>query len=69
VHGLGERFTSVISGKPEEKRSLGRPIRRWENGIKLDLSDVLVEGDWILLSQGRVWWRDLVNSVMNFRVP
>jgi hypothetical protein len=56
--------------KPEGKRPLGRPRRRWEDNIKMDLQEVGCEGmDWIDLAQDRDRWRKLVNSVMNLRVP
>jgi len=57
-------------GKPEEKRPLGRPRRRWEDNIKMDLLEVGCEGmDWIGLAQVRDSWRVLVNAVMSIRVP
>jgi hypothetical protein len=60
----------VLVGKPEGKRLLGRPRRRWENNIKMDLQEVGCGGmDWIWLAQDRDRWRALVNSVMNIRVP
>jgi hypothetical protein len=56
-------------GKPEGKRPLGRPRRRWENNIKADLQDVGFVGmDWIELTQDRDRWRSIVNAVMNLRV-
>jgi len=60
----------VLVGKPEGKRPLGRPRRRWEDNIKMNLQEVGCEGmDWIELAQDRDGWRVLVNSVMNLRVP
>ena len=60
----------VLVGKPEGKRPLGRPRRRWEENIKMELQEVGCEGvDWIELAQGRNRWRAFVNAVMNLRVP
>jgi hypothetical protein len=56
--------------KPEGKRPLGRPRRRWVENIKMDLREIGWAGvDWIDLAQDRDHWRALVNTVMNFRVP
>jgi hypothetical protein len=56
-------------GKPEGKRPLGRPKRRWEDNIKIELKEVRCGGmDWIELAQDRDRWRALVNVVMNLRV-
>ena len=59
----------VLVGKPEGKRPLGRPRRRWEDNIKMDLQEV-GRGckDWMELAQDRDRWRALVSTVMNFRV-
>jgi hypothetical protein len=60
----------VLAGKPEEKRPLGRPRRRWENYIKMDVQEVGCDGmDWIALVQNSDSWRALVNAVKNVRVP
>ena len=57
-------------GKPEGKRSIGRPRRRWEDNIKMDLQEVGCWAmDWIELVQDRDRWQEFVNAVMNFRVP
>ena len=57
-------------GKPEGKRPLGRPRRRWEDNIKMDLQVVGCGGvEWIELAQDRDMWRALVNVVMNVLVP
>ena len=69
---MGERrgVYSVFVGKPEGKRPLGRPRRRWEDNIKKDLQEVGCEGkDWIGLAQDRDRWRGLVSAAMNLRVP
>jgi hypothetical protein len=59
----------VLGGKPEGKRPLGRPRRRWEDGSKMDLGEIGWGGvKWINLAQVRDRWRAVVNAVMNFRV-
>ena len=59
----------VIVGKPEGKRPLGRPRRRWEDNIMMELHEVGRGGAWMELAQDRGRWRALVNTVMNFRIP
>ena len=60
----------VLVGKPDGKKPLGRPRRRWEGNIKMDLQEVGCGGmDWIELAQDRDRWRALVTAVMNLRVP
>ena len=67
--GEGRGVHKVLVGKPEGKRPLGRPRRRWEDNIKMDLQVVGKGcGDWMELAQGRDRWRALVSTVMNFRV-
>ena len=67
--GEGRGVYRVLVGKPQGKRPLGRPRRRWEDNIKMDLREVGGGGDWLELAQGRDRLRALVNKVMNFRVP
>jgi len=60
----------VLVGKPEGKRPMGRPRRRWEDNIKTDLQEVGGgRGDWMELAQDRDGWRALVGTVRDFRVP
>jgi hypothetical protein len=60
----------LLVGKPEGKRPLGRPRRRWVDNIRMDLGEVGWGGvDWIGLAKDRNRWRALVNSVLNLRVP
>jgi hypothetical protein len=59
----------VLVGRPESKRPLGRPRRRWEDNIKMDLREIWIDGaNWIRLAQDRVQWRGFVNTVMNLWV-
>ena len=67
AYGGGERCALGSSGKPEGKRTLRRPRRRWVDNIKVDLQEVGGGGDWMELAQDRERWRALVNTVMNFR--
>jgi hypothetical protein len=60
----------ILVGKPEGKRPLGRPRRRWVDNMKMDLGEIWWGGwEWIELAQDRDQWRALVNTVMNLRVP
>ena len=68
--GEGRGVYRVLVGKPEGKRPLGRPRRRWEDNIKMNLKEVGGGcGDWMELAQDRDRWRGLVSTVMNLRVP
>jgi hypothetical protein len=67
--GEERKVYKVLVGKPEGKRPLGRPRRRWENGIRMDLRETVLGGvDWIRLSQDRDRLRAVVSAVMNLRV-
>jgi hypothetical protein len=60
----------ILVGKPEGKRPLGKPRRKWVGDIKMDLREIGWDGrNWIELSQDRDQWTALVNTVMNLRVP
>ena len=67
--GEGRGVHRVLVEKPEGKRPLGRPRRRWEDNIKMDLREVGGSEDWMELAQDRDRCRALVNTVMNLRVP
>jgi len=72
VARVGERrgVYGVLVGKPEGKRPLGRPRRRWKDNSKMDLQEIGCVGmASIELAQDRDRWRVLVNAVMNFRIP
>jgi hypothetical protein len=68
---MGERRVAygVLVGKHEGKRPLGRPKRRWDDNMKMDLQEVGWGMNWIDLAPDRDGWRALVNAVMNLRVP
>ena len=68
--GEGSGVYRVLVGKPEGKRPLGTPRRRWEDNIKMDVQEVGGGcGDWMELAQDRDRWRALVSMVMNLGVP
>jgi hypothetical protein len=70
THGEKRNAYRILVGKPEGKRSVGRPRRRWEGNIKIDLSEI---GwgcmDWIDLTQDRDQWRAPANAVMKLWIP
>jgi hypothetical protein len=67
--GEGRNVYRVLVGKPEGRRPLGRPRRRWEDGIRMDLVEIGWGGvEWIHLAQDRDRWRAVVNAVMNLQV-
>jgi len=68
--GEGRGVYRVLVGKPEGKRPFGRPRRRWEDNIKMDLREVGGScGDWMGLAQDKDRWRALVSMVRNLQVP
>jgi hypothetical protein len=70
THGGGDRCLQGLFGRPEGKRPLGRPRRRWENNIKMNLRKIGIDGaNWIQLAQNKVQWWACVNTKMNLRVP
>jgi hypothetical protein len=69
THGRGEECVKGFMRKPEGNRPLGRPRRRWEDGIRMDFRETgWGSVDWIQLAHDRDRWRALVNTVMNLRV-
>jgi len=70
AYGEDRGVHRVLAGKPEGKRPLGRPRRRWEDNIKMDLQAVGAgRGDWMELAEDRDRWWALVGTVKDFRVP
>jgi hypothetical protein len=69
---MGEKrnMCMILVGKPEGNTPLGRPRRRWEDNIKMDITEIGCGGlDWIDLALDRDQWRALVNTALNLRVP
>ena len=60
----GRSAFKILTGKPTGKRPLGKPRRRWEDNITMDLA-----GNWVDSTQERNYWRALVNAALNLRVP
>jgi hypothetical protein len=66
----GRGVYMILVGRPEGKRPLGKPRRRWEDNIKMDIREIWIDGvNWIQLARDRVQWRAFVKTVMNLRVP
>ena len=60
----------ILSGKPTGKRPLGRPRRRWEENIRMNLEEIGINaGNWVDSAQDRDYWRALVNAALNLRIP
>jgi hypothetical protein len=67
--GKERKVYNVLVGKPEGRRPLGRPRRRWEDGVRMDLREIGLLGmDWIRLARDRNRWRAVVSAVMNLWV-
>ena len=68
--GEGRRALKILTGKPRGKSPLGRPRRRWEDNIRMDLEEISINaGNWVDSAQDRNYWRALVNAALNLRVP
>jgi hypothetical protein len=66
----GRCVYSVLDGRPEGKRPLVRPRRRWDDNINMDLREIGIDGaNWMRLAQDRVQWLAFVSTVMKLRVP
>jgi hypothetical protein len=68
--GVGRGVYRVLVGRPEGKKLLGRPKRRWEDNMNMDLREIGIDGaNWIQLAQDRDQWWACVKTVMNLQVP
>ena len=66
----GRSAFKILIGKPTGKRSLGRPRRRWEDNIRLDLEEIGINTrSWVDSAQDRDYWRALVNAALNLQIP
>ena len=66
----GRSAFKIVTGKPTGKRPLGRPRRRWENNIRMDLEEIgFSPGNWVDSAQDGNYWRALVNAALKQRVP
>ena len=66
----GRSAFKILTGKRTEKIPLGRPRRRWEDNIRMDLEEIRINaGNWAYWAQDRDYWRTLVNTALNLRVP
>ena len=60
----------ILTGKPTGKRSLGRPRRRWEDNVRMELEEIGInEGNWVDKARDRNYWRALLKAALNLRIP
>ena len=68
--GEGRSAFNILTGKPTGKRPIGRPRRRWEDNIRMDLKEICINTrNWVDLAQDRDYWRALLNATLNLRDP
>ena len=68
--GEGRSVFKILTSKPTGKRPLGRPMRRWEDNIRMDLEEKDINAvNWVDSVRDRDYWRDLVNAALSLRVP
>ena len=66
----GRSAFKILTGEPTGKRPFGRPMRRWEDNIRMELEEMGISaGNWVDSAQDRDYWRALVNTALNLRVP
>jgi hypothetical protein len=66
----GRSAFKILTGKPTNKRPLGRPRHRWEDNIRMDLKEIGVNArNWVDLAQDRDYWKALMNATLNLWVP
>ena len=60
----------ILTGKPTGMRPIGRPRRRWDDNIRMDLEEICINvGNWVDSAQDRDYWKALVNAALNLQVP
>ena len=66
----GRSAFKILTGKPTEKRPLGRPRRRWDDNIRMDFEEIGINAEnWVDSAQDMIYWRALVNAALKLRVP
>ena len=66
----GRSAFKILTGKPTVKRNVGRPRRRWEDNIRMNLEEIGINaGNWVDSAQDRDYWKAFVNTALNLRVP